>query len=72
MANACIAVTIPETNGVPEQYCDAPCIGDFCKAHEYLDEFGLDYDSDEFKSYADYCGDPDCVYDRNVDHELGM
>jgi hypothetical protein len=70
MANACVAVTIPETNGVEAQYCDAPCEGDFCKDHAYLDEFGIDYE--EFKGYADYVGDPDAEYDRIVDHEMGM
>lgn len=72
MANACVAVTIPATDGVPEQYCDAPCAGDFCKEHEYLDEFGIDYDSEEFKGYADYVGDPDAEYDREVDREMEM
>lgn len=66
MANACIAVTIPETNGVPEQYCDAPCTGDYCKDHAYLDEFGID------SEYLDYVGDSDVEYDRVVDHEMGM
>jgi hypothetical protein len=72
MANACIAETIPETNGVPAQYCDAPCNGDYCKDHAHLDEFGIDYDSEEFKGYADYFGDPDAEYDRAVDQEMGM
>ena len=72
MSNACIAVTIPATDGVPEQYCDAPCNGDYCETHAYLDEFGIDYDSEEFKDYADYVGDPDADYDREVDRELGV
>jgi hypothetical protein len=66
MANACTAVTIPATDGVPEQYCDALCNGDYCKDHAYLDEFGID------NEYADYYGDPDAAYDRIVDQELGI
>jgi hypothetical protein len=72
MANACVAVTIPSTDGVGAAYCDAPCEGDFCNEHKYLDEFGIDYESDEFKGYADYVGDPDDVYERERDHEMGM
>lgn len=70
--NACIAVSIPATDGVEEQYCNAPCVGDYCKDHAYLDEFGIDYDSEEFKGYADYVGDPDAAYERDRDQEMGM
>jgi hypothetical protein len=66
--DACIAVTIPATDGVGEQYCDAPCNGDYCKDHAYLDEFNID----DIPAYMDYVGDPDDVYDREIDRELGV
>jgi len=72
MANACTAEILPATDGVPAQFCDAPCAGDYCGKHAYLDEFGIDYDSEEFKGYADYVGDPDAEYDRVVDRELDV
>jgi hypothetical protein len=57
---ACQAIVIPETNGVPNAYCDAPCAIDYCKKHEYLNEFNFELI------------DPDTAYDLENEREWNL
>ena len=68
---ACEAVTIPATDGVDDELCMAPCAGEFCAKHLYLDVLA-DYAPEEVEGYADYVGDPDNAFDieRERDWEL--